>query len=89
MQPLYVYISASCLICQHTQQLVASLRELRPGYAIILIDLDQPESRKPPFVFGTPTYVLAGRIVSLGNPALQRLVQLLDRESASAVMHEL
>jgi hypothetical protein len=41
---------------------------------------------KPEFVFGTPTYVLGERIVSLGNPALATLLNLLDTEAALATL---
>jgi hypothetical protein len=47
-----------------------------------LVDLDQPDAAKPAFVFGTPTYVLGERIISLGNPALAAPLNLIDAEAA-------
>lgn len=44
---------------------------------------------KPDFGFGTPTYVLGERIVSLGNPALATLLNLLDSEAALTTAVEL
>ena len=44
---------------------------------------------KPDFGFGTPTYVLGERIVSLGNPALATLLNLLDSEAALTAAVEL
>jgi hypothetical protein len=82
MKPLRVYISAGCFVCERTRQLVAELRAQRPAYPVELVDLDQPDAVKPSFVFGTPTYVLGDRIVSLGNPALTTLLDLLDAEAA-------
>jgi hypothetical protein len=80
MKPLRVYVSAGCDVCARTHQLVAELRAQRPAYPVELVDLDQPGAVKPAFVFGTPTYVLGERIVSLGNPALATLLNLLDTE---------
>jgi len=84
MKPLRVYVSASCFVCDRTRQLVAEVREQRPTYPVELVDLDRPDAVKPDFVFGTPTYVLGERIVSLGNPALATLLNLLDTEAALA-----
>lgn len=84
MKLLRVYISADCMVCERTRQILAQLCRLRPGYPVELIDLDQPETLKPAFVFGTPTYVLGERIISLGNPTLQSLLDLLDAELADA-----
>lgn len=84
MKLLRVYVSADCMVCERTRQIVAQLCRLLPGYPVALIDLDQPEALKPAFVFGTPTYVLGERIISLGNPTLQTLLDLLDAELADA-----
>ena len=61
----------------------------RPTYPVELVELEQPDAVKPDFVFGTPTYVLGERIVSLGNPALATLLNLLDTEAALATAVEL
>lgn len=79
MKPLRVYVSASCLVCERTYELIAELRTQRPDYPVELVDLDQADALKPAFVFGTPTYVLGEQIVSLGNPALGTLIEQLDR----------
>ena len=84
MKLLRVYISTGCIVCERTRQILANLYRLRPCYPVELIDLDQPEAFKPAFVFGTPTYVLGERIISLGNPALPTLLDLLDAELADA-----
>lgn len=82
MKPLRVYVSANCIICTRTRQIVAEVRTQRPAYPVELVDLDQPGAVKPDIVFGTPTFVLGERIVSLGNPALTTLLSLLDAEAA-------
>lgn len=84
MKPLRVYVSTNCVVCDRTRQLVAEVCGKRPAYAIEIIDLDQLDAHKPAFVFGTPTYVLGERIVSLGNPSIDALLDLLDTEAALA-----
>jgi hypothetical protein len=85
MTPLRVYFSASCLVCERTNQIIAEVRTLRPHYPIEVVDLDTAGAVKPPAVFGTPTYCLGERVISLGNPALQALLDLLDAEAARAL----
>jgi hypothetical protein len=82
MKPLRVYVSASCFVCDRTREIVAEVRAQRPAYPVELIDLDQPGAVKPASVFGTPTYLLGERIVSLGNPSPTTLLNLLDTEAA-------
>jgi hypothetical protein len=86
MTPLRVYISASCLVCERTNQIVAAVRALRPHYPIEVVDLDTGGAAKPPYVFGTPTYCLGEQVISLGNPALQTLLDLLDTEATCVVV---
>jgi len=81
MNVLYVYISASCPGGDRARQLIDEVQALRPIYPVRLVDLDQPDAIRPAFVFGTPTYTLGERIISLGNPALQGLLDILDREA--------
>ena len=80
MQPLYVYVSANCAICDRALQIVAEIRRQRPHYPLQLIDLDQPDAVRPAFVFGTPTYMLGERIISLGNPSMSMILQQIDTE---------
>jgi hypothetical protein len=82
MTPLRVYISGSCLVCERTNRIIAEVRALRPHYPIEVVDLDTVGVVKPPYVFGTPTYCLGERVISLGNPARQTLLDLLDTEAA-------
>ncbi|WP_322821733.1 hypothetical protein [Chloroflexus sp.] len=78
MLPLRVYVSATCIACKYTYELVERLRTIRPNYPVEVIDLDQESSKRPAFVFGTPTYVLGETVISLGNPELTTLLAWLD-----------
>lgn len=82
MNPLQIFVSAGCAVCARAERLVAEVRALRPAYPVELLNLDRSDVERPAFVFGTPTYVLGGRIVSLGNPPRETLLDLLDAETA-------
>jgi hypothetical protein len=43
-----------------------------------VIDLDAEDGRNPDEVFSVPTYVLNGKIISLGNPSPVELDQRLS-----------
>jgi hypothetical protein len=83
--PLHVYISASCLVCERSNQIIAEVRALRPHYPVEVVDLDTAGAVKPPYVSGTSTYCLGERVISLGNPVRQALLDLLDAEATLAV----
>jgi hypothetical protein len=82
MNILRVYVAAHCSGCERSVQIVAAVQAQRPGYPIEVIDLDHPDAQKPTAVFATPTYLLGDRVISLGNPALDVLLALLDAEAA-------
>jgi hypothetical protein len=48
-----------------------------------VIDLDRAEVKQPDEIFATPTYVLNGRVVSLGNPRPEKLQELIEAEYGS------
>ena len=81
---LEIYISDQCPNCQEALLLAAQARGIA-GIEVSVVNLDTPGQRVPPQVFATPTYVLNGRVVSLGNPErngfLARLRAELARES--------
>lgn len=66
MVTLKVYVEASCWACSESRRIVAEMRPQFPQVAIELIDLTG--RARPDTVFAVPTYVLDGRVISLGNP---------------------
>lgn len=78
MNVLRVYVSRGCAICDRARRLIAEIRAMRPECAIEVIDCTAPGVTRPPYVFGTPTYVLRDRIIALGNPARHVLLDILD-----------
>lgn len=75
---LRVYTAAHCPGHLRTRLLVAALVRQRPHLSVELVDLDEPDMERPPFVIGTPTFVWGNRILFLGNPAEVELLARLD-----------
>lgn len=76
MPKLDVYISEECWACAEARQIVADLAPRFPKVDIELRDLS--DERKPSSVFATPTYILDGRTIFLGNPTRDELSQKLN-----------
>jgi alkyl hydroperoxide reductase subunit AhpF len=71
---LEVYVSSECLNCDEAVGLAEEAAVRYPNVAVRVIDLDQLDGSPPPDpVVAVPTYVLNGRVVSLGNPYPEEL----------------
>jgi hypothetical protein len=75
MIKLQVYTSADCWTCAETERIVLEIANRFPDVEVNVLDLMSPE--KPDEVFAVPTYLINGRIVSLGNPTRKELAQKL------------
>ena len=74
---LQVYVEAGCAQCERATQLA---RQIDGDYArltVRVIDMGDPRAR-PDEVFAVPTFLLNGRVVSLGNPERRRLRQEIE-----------
>jgi hypothetical protein len=65
---LDIYVVAYCEPCQQALVIAEAARTI-PGLEVAVIDLDETPHPLPPNVNAVPTYLLDGRVVSLGNPA--------------------
>ncbi len=72
---LEVYVSSQCLNCDEAVRLAEEAAALFPTVVVRVIDLDLEVDKGPPPdpVVAVPTYVLNGRVVSLGNPYPEEL----------------
>jgi Thioredoxin domain len=71
---LEVYVSSECLNCGEAVRLAEEAAERYPNVVVRVIDLDQLDGNPPPDpVVAVPTYLLNGRVVSLGNPYPEEL----------------
>jgi hypothetical protein len=75
MTKLDVYISEECWVCNETRRIVADITPRFPDLDIELRDVE--DKWCPSTVFATPTYVLDGRTIYLGNPTREELTQKL------------
>ena len=70
---LEIYITENCFGCKDALKLAEELRKELPAVIIELIDLHKAGKQRRPDIFATPTYVLDGETVSLGNPDPQEI----------------
>jgi thioredoxin family protein len=78
---LEIYISDQCANCREAGVLAEAARSIA-GLEVTVVNLDVPGQRVPPQVFATPTYVLNGLVVSLGNPERVAFLARLRAELA-------
>lgn len=78
MVKLQVYITDDCWSCAETRRIV---EDVAPKFSTVQVEfLDMTANDRPDSVFAVPTYVLNGRVISLGNPTRHQLGQQLRRE---------
>jgi hypothetical protein len=84
---LEIYVMPHCLGCETARRLAERVRARALSHLDVqLIDLSAPGTVRPRAVFAVPTYLLDGRLLSLGNPEeawlLSRLAPTMpvDRE---------
>jgi alkyl hydroperoxide reductase subunit AhpF len=70
---LEVYVSSQCLNCDEAVRLAEEAAARYPNVAVRVVDLDLYGGPPPDPVVAVPTYVLNGRVVSLGNPYPEEL----------------
>lgn len=76
---LEVYVAPDCVGCETARRLVGEVvRQALPRLRVRLVDLGEPDAVRDPAVFAVPTYLLDGRVLSLGNPDLDWLLARLD-----------
>ena len=75
---LEIYIAPDCFGCETARTLAGKVRALsRPDLEVRLLDLSKPDIIRSAAVFAVPTYVLDGRVISLGNPEQDWLLDQL------------
>ena len=84
MIKLQVYTSDDCWTCEETERIVSDVVDRFPDVEVDVLDLKSPE--KPDEVFAVPTYLINGRVVSLGNPTREELAQKLMKAQNGVAM---
>jgi alkyl hydroperoxide reductase subunit AhpF len=75
---LEIYIADHCDNCQEALR-QAEIARTVAGVEVRVINIDTTTDPVPARIIATPTYVLDGRIFSLGNPRREDLLHMLDR----------
>jgi thioredoxin family protein len=73
---LEIYVADHCSNCAEALRLAGLARRV-PGVEVRVINLDTTTEPVPSRVVAVPTYLLDGRVVSLGNPSREDLLRLL------------
>ena len=74
---LDIYVSSHCSNCAEARLLAHEAAAVFPAVSVHVIDLDMTEAPAPEYVVAAPTYVLNGRVISLGNPYREELFTYL------------
>ncbi len=64
---LQVFVQTDCDICSRARQLAKHADEQFPNLEVDIVDMNETEPDRDD-VFAVPTFVLEGRVLSLGNP---------------------
>ena len=75
---LEIYVADHCDNCAEALRLAELARPL-PGVDVHVVNLDTTTDPVPTRVVAVPTYVLDGRVASLGNPSREDLLRLLGQ----------
>lgn len=76
-----IYVAQHCAVCDYSYELAEEIRCRFPHIQVRIIDLEQTTEAVLEAVFATPTYLLNGRLWSLGNPSLAQVAETLSRLS--------
>ncbi len=72
---LDIYISENCWSCEESLRIANEVAPLFPNVTLNLVDVQ--ENDVPEEVFAVPTYVLNGKVIYLGNPTREQLIEKL------------
>jgi hypothetical protein len=73
-----VYVSSQCLNCDEAVRLAEEVTARYPHVIVHVVNLDLVGSPPPDPVVAVPTYLLDGRVVSLGNQYPEELFARLQ-----------
>lgn len=76
-----IYVAEHCLICEYAYEIAEVIQEKFPDVDLRIINLSLTTEPIPDAVFATPTYLLNGRLWSLGNPSREDIQARLSPES--------
>jgi hypothetical protein len=73
MVSLEIYVDEGCLGCRRSLELAAHVRSRFPDVDVKVYDASEPAGNSRHLVLATPTFILNGKKMSLGNPSPAQL----------------
>jgi hypothetical protein len=70
---LELYVTQSCLTCGRSLKLAEYIRQRFPSVDVRVVDVATEHGEHGDLVVATPTFILNGHLVSLGNPSQTEL----------------
>ncbi len=74
---LEIYVQEGCFSCQRSLELAERAREAFPEMQVSIVDFASAAGIYRSKVAATPTYIVDGEIISLGNPSPAELEAML------------
>jgi len=79
-----IYVAPHCSNCQYAYLIADQIQTDYPQVELRIVDLSAADEEIPESVFATPTYLLNGRVWSLGNPSHQQVRDTLGADGITA-----
>lgn len=70
---MQIYVSSDCFSCEEAILMASEIARKFSHLLTEVVNLDDPGAHRPENVFAVPTYVLDGKVLSLGNPHREHL----------------
>lgn len=77
-----IYVAHHCNTCAYAYEVAAEIRRQFPTAQVRMVDMETTTEAIPEVVFATPTYLLNGRVWSLGNPSPDQMQETLATAQA-------
>jgi len=81
---LEIYVEPGCRICARSEDIAAEIRATHRDIEVLLIDMSGAGGDHRNLVVAAPTYILNGRVISLGNPDRLELAREIARVQEGA-----
>ena len=76
---LRIYVAQHCETCAEARRIAEKTQQTYENVEVEVMELDGENSANPDDVFSVPTWVLNGKIISLGNPSFHELSAKLSQ----------
>ncbi|HXG35385.1 MAG TPA: thioredoxin family protein [Dehalococcoidia bacterium] len=74
---LEIYVEQGCFACQRSLQIAEQIQKNFPNVEVRTVDISHDGGTYSHLVTATPTFVLNGRVFSLGNPDAEDLEEAI------------